>query len=112
MDYLTAVLARERAEQVLFLDARNLLLADEAQGQGTVNRMPVYPREVVRPALAVGATALILVHNHPSDESTPSKADVEVAAEVKAAAMFGIALRDHLIVGRGRHISLRREGVL
>jgi DNA repair protein RadC len=112
VDYLTAALARERAEQVLFLDARNLLLADEAQGQGTVNRMPVYPREVVRPALAVGATAPILIHNHPSDEPTPSKADVEVAAEVKSAAVFGIALRDHLIVGRGRHVSLRREGVL
>ena len=110
VDYLTAALARERAEQVLFLDARNLLLADGAQGRGTVNRMPVYPREVVRRALAVGATAPIPVHNHPSDEPTPSKADVEVAPEVKATAVFGIALRDHLIVGRGRHISLRREG--
>jgi DNA repair protein RadC len=115
VDYLTAALARERVEQfrVLFLDPRNRLLADEAQGKGTVNHTPVYPREVVKRALEVGATALILVHNHPSGDPTPSRADVEMTAEVKAAAaVFGIVLHDHLIVGNGRQTSLRREGLL
>lgn len=115
VDYLTAALARERVEQVrvLFLDPRNRLIADEAQGKGTVNHTPVYPREVVKRALEVGATALILVHNHPSGDPTPSKADVEMTAEVKAAAaVFGIVLHDHLIVGNGRQTSLRREGLL
>ena len=114
-DYLSAALAREKVEQfrVLFLDPRNRLLADEAQGKGTVNHTPVYPREVVKRALEVGATALILVHNHPSGDPTPSRADVEVTAEVKAAAaVFGIAVHDHLIVGNGRQTSLRREGLL
>jgi DNA repair protein RadC len=113
--YLAAVLAREKVEQfrVLFLDPRNHLLADEIQGKGTVNHTPVYPREVVKRALEVGATALILVHNHPSGDPTPSKADVEVTAEVKAAAaVFGIVVHDHLIVGNGRQTSLRREGLL
>jgi DNA repair protein RadC len=113
--YLTAALARERVEQVrvLFLDPRNRLIADEAQGKGTVNHAPVQPREVVRRALEVGAAALILVHNRPCGDAPPSKADLEVTAEVRAAAaVFGIALRDHLIVGRGRQTSLRREGLL
>ena len=115
VDYLTAALAREKVEQfrVLFLDPRNRLLADEAQGRGTVNHTPVYPREVVRRALEVGATALILVHNHPSGDPTPSRADIEMTAEVKAAAgVFGIVVHDHLIVGNGRQTSLRREGLL
>ena len=115
VDYLTAALAREKVEQfrVLFLDPRNRLLADEAQGKGTVNHTPVYPREVVKRALEVGATALILVHNHPSGDPTPSRADVEMTAEVKAAAgVFGIVVHDHLIVGNGRQTSLRREGLL
>src|SRR3712207_5652616 len=114
-DYLTAALAREKVEQfrVLFLDPRNRLLADEAQGKGTVNHTPVYPREVVKRALELGATALILVHNHPSGDPTPSRADIEMTAEVKAAAgVFGIVVHDHLIVGNGRQTSLRREGLL
>ena len=77
-----------------------------------MNHTSVYPREAVRRAPGVGATALILVHSHPSGDPTPSRADVEMTAEVKAAAaVFGIALHDHLIVGRGRHTSLRREGL-
>jgi DNA repair protein RadC len=115
VDYLTAALAYERVERlrVLHLDLRGRLIADEAQGTGAVNHSPVCPREVVRRALEVGATALILVRNHPSGGPTPSRADVEVAAAVKAAgAVFGIAVHDHLIVGNGRHISLRREGLL
>jgi DNA repair protein RadC len=114
-NYLTAVLAREAVEQfrVLFLDTRNRLIADEAQARGTVNHTPVYPREVVKRALELGATALILVHNHPSGDPTPSRADIEMTAEVKAAAgVLGIALHDHLIIGNGRQLSFRREGLL
>jgi DNA repair protein RadC len=113
--YLTAALAREPVEQfrVIFLDTRNRLIADEAQARGTVNHTPVYPREVVKRALELGATALILVHNHPSGDPTPSRADVEMTAEVKAAAAaLGIVLHDHLIIGNGRHLSFRREGLL
>ena len=113
--YLTAVLAEEKVEQfrVLFLDTRNRLIADEAQARGTVNHTPVYPREVVKRALELHATALILVHNHPSGDPTPSREDVAMTAEVKAATgALGIALHDHLIIGRGRHLSFRREGLL
>lgn len=115
LDYLAACLARARVEEVrvLFLDARNRLIADEAQGRGTVNHGPVYPREVVRRALELRATALILVHNHPSGDPSPSRADLEVTAEIgTAAAVFDIVLHDHLIVGSGRTVSLRREGLL
>lgn len=113
--YLTAALSREKVEQfrVLFLDTRNRLIADEAQARGTVNHTPVYPREVVRRALELQATALILVHNHPSGDPTPSRADLEMTQEVKAAAsVLGIVLHDHLVVGNGRHLSFRREGLL
>ncbi|WP_137179934.1 RadC family protein [Roseomonas sp. AR75] len=113
--YLTAALAREPIEQfrVIFLDTKNRLIADEAQARGTVNHTPVYPREVVKRALELGATALILVHNHPSGDPTPSRADIEMTAEVKAAAAaLGIVLHDHLIIGNGRHLSFRREGLL
>jgi DNA repair protein RadC len=113
--YLTAAMARERIEQfrVLFLDTRNRLIADEAQAKGTVNHTPVYPREVVKRALELGATAIILVHNHPSGDPTPSRADIEMTGEVKAAAgALGIVLHDHLIVGNGRLLSFRREGLL
>ncbi|WP_426956354.1 RadC family protein [Muricoccus radiodurans] len=115
IDYLSAALARESVEQfrILFLDSRNRLLADEAQARGTVNHTPVYPREVVKRALELGATALILVHNHPSGDPTPSRADREMTAEVKAAAAtLGIVVHDHLIIGNGRHLSFRREGLL
>lgn len=115
MDYLNAVMARERIEQfrVLYLDARNRLLADEAQGTGTVNHTPVYPREVVRRALECHATAIILVHNHPSGDPTPSRADIDMTAEIKAAAAsLSIVLHDHVVVGNGRWLSFRREGLL
>jgi len=115
MDYLTAVMAREKIEQfrILFLDSKNRLLADEAQARGTVNHTPVYPREVVKRALELHATALILVHNHPSGDPTPSRADIEMTREVKAAAaVLSIALHDHVIVGNGRWLSFRAEGLL
>jgi len=115
MEYLNAVMARERVEQfrVLFLDNRNHLLADEVQGRGTVNHTPVYPREVVRRALELQATAIILVHNHPSGDPSPSPEDVAMTREVlDAARALGIALHDHVIVGNGRWVSLRREGLI
>ncbi len=115
LDYLMAVLARERVEhfRVLFLDNRNGLLADEAQARGTVNHTPVYPREVVKRALELHATALILVHNHPSGDPAPSRDDIEMTRLVKqAAAALSITLQDHLIIGNGRWFSFRREGLL
>jgi DNA repair protein RadC len=115
MEYLNVVLARERVEQfrVLFLDNRNRLLADEAQARGTVNHTPVYPREVVKRALELHATALILVHNHPSGDPTPSADDIAMTSEVKQAAQaLSVVLHDHVIVGNGRWLSLRREGLL
>jgi len=113
--YLSAVLSREPVEQfrVLFLDSRNRLLADEAQARGTVNHTPVYPREVLKRCLELGATALILVHNHPSGDPAPSRADIETTAEIRRAAeILGVVLHDHLIIGNGRHLSFRREGML
>ena len=115
MDYLQAAIAREPVEQfrVLFLDTRNRLLADEAQARGTVNHTPVYPREVVRRALELGATALILAHNHPSGDPSPSRADLEMTQAIKeAASALEITVHDHVIVGNGKHLSFRREGFL
>ncbi|MFN7633682.1 MAG: RadC family protein, partial [Acetobacteraceae bacterium] len=114
-DYLGATLSRERIEQVrvLFLDAKNRLIADEAHTRGTVNHTPVYPREVAKRCLELQATAIILAHNHPSGDPTPSRADIEMTAEIKAAcAVLGVVVYDHLIVGNGRHLSFRREGLL
>ncbi|NCY25110.1 MAG: JAB domain-containing protein [Alphaproteobacteria bacterium] len=115
MGYLTAALSREKIEQfrVLFLDSKNRLIADEAQARGTVNHTPVYPREVVKRALELHATALILVHNHPSGDPTPSRADIEMTAAVKdAAAVLEIVVHDHLILGNGKWTSFRRDGLL
>jgi len=115
IDYLTAVLARERVEQlrILFLDNRNCLLADEVQARGTIDHTPVYPREVVKRALELHATAMILVHNHPSGDPAPSGEDIAMTKLIKqAAAALSITLHDHVIVGNGRWFSFRREGML
>jgi len=115
MEYLNAMLARERVEQfrVLFLDNRNRLVADEAQARGTVNHTPVYPREVVKRALELQATALILVHNHPSGDPTPSSADLKMTQEVKRAAeALSLVLHDHVVIGNGRWLSFRDAGLL
>jgi DNA repair protein RadC len=115
IDYLNARLSRERVEQlrVLYLDNRNCLLADEAQSRGTVNHTPVYPREVVKRAIELRATALILVHNHPSGDPTPSREDIAMTREIKSAAgLLEIVLHDHVIVGNGKWTSFRREGLL
>ena len=115
MDYLNAVMSRERVEQfrVLFLDVRNRLLADEAQTQGTVNHTPVYPREVVKRALELHATAIVLAHNHPSGDPAPSRQDIDMTLEVREAArVLGVRLHDHVVVGNGRWFSFAREGLL
>jgi DNA repair protein RadC len=113
--YLSAVLARERIEQfrILFLDDRGMLRADEVQGTGTVNHTPVYPREVVRRALELGASSLVLVHNHPSGDPTPSRDDIDMTRQIsEAAAALSIAIRDHFIIGNGRWFSFREGGLL
>jgi DNA repair protein RadC len=115
MDYLTAVTSRDRIEQfrILFLDTRNRLLADEPQARGTVNHTPVYPREVVKRALELNATAIILVHNHPSGDPTPSQDDITMTRLIaEAAATVSVAVHDHIIVGNGSWTSFRREGLL
>jgi DNA repair protein RadC len=115
MDYLLARLAFEKVEQfrVLFLDNRNRLLGDEMLGQGTVDQAPVYPREVVRRALELHANSLILTHNHPSGDPTPSREDLAMTREVqRAAEALRISLHDHIIIAGSRWLSFRREGLL
>jgi DNA repair protein RadC len=115
VDYCTAAMARNPHEEfrVLFLDRKNVLIADEVQSRGTVDHTPVYPREIVKRALETGASALILVHNHPSGDPTPSRADIEMTREVAAAAKaLRIQLHDHLVIGRGGHASFKALGLL
>lgn len=115
MDYLQSVLAREKVEQfrVLYLDNRNKLLADIVQAKGTVNHTPVYPREVIKRALELHATAIILVHNHPSGDPSPSDDDIVMTREIKLAAQaLGLVLHDHVIVGNGKWTSFKKEGLL
>jgi DNA repair protein RadC len=113
--YVKAALAHEPREQVrvLFLDKKNQLIADEAMGHGTVDHAPVYPREVVRRALELSASALILVHNHPSGDPTPSQADIDITRQiVEAARTLRIAVHDHLVVGRDGVASFKALGLL
>ena len=115
LDYCRTAMAHRETEQfrILFLDRKNVLIADEEQARGTVDHVPVYPREVIKRALELGATALILVHNHPSGDPSPSEQDVAVTAQIQQAAeVMGIVLHDHLIVGRSQHLSFRAEGYL
>jgi DNA repair protein RadC len=108
--YCRAAMAfAEREEfRLLFLDKRNALIADEVQGSGTVDHTPVYPREIVRRALELNATAIVLVHNHPSGDPTPSSADIRMTQEiVSISTPMGITVHDHIIVGRNGHASFR-----
>jgi DNA repair protein RadC len=110
MDYCRAAMAFADREEfrILFLDKRNGLIADEVQGVGTVDHTPVYPREIVRRALELGASALILAHNHPSGDPTPSGADIQMTKDIVVIAQpFGIVVHDHLIVGRHGQASLK-----
>lgn len=115
LDYCQTSMAHLETEQfrILFLDTKNTLIADEAQARGTVDHVPVYPREVVKRALELNASALILVHNHPSGDPSPSRADKDMTDQIKdACAVMSITLHDHLIVGQSRHLSFRSEGLL
>lgn len=110
LDYCRAAMAFQPREEfrILFLDKRNALIADEVQQIGTVDHTPVYPREVVKRALELSASALILVHNHPSGDPTPSKADIDMTKTIIATARpLGIAVHDHIIIGRNGHSSMK-----
>jgi DNA repair protein RadC len=115
LDYCMAAMARSQTEEfrVLFLDRKNILVADEVQSRGTVDHTPVYPREIVKRALEHGASAIILVHNHPSGDPTPSRADIDMTRDIAAAAKaLRIAVHDHLVIGRGGHVSFKSLGLL
>jgi len=115
LDYCTAAMAHNPVEQfrILFLDRKNHLIADEVQQKGTIDHTPVYPREVAKRALELNASALILVHNHPSGDPTPSNADIEMTKRiVETAKPLGIEVHDHLVVGKGRHASFRSLGLI
>lgn len=113
--YCRQTMAHQKIEQfrLLFLDKRNRLIADEVQQQGTIDHTPVYTREVMKRALELGAAALILVHNHPSGDTEPSAADIAMTEELRSAAeKLGIAIHDHLVIGRAGHASFRSLGLL
>jgi DNA repair protein RadC len=115
IDHCRAAMAFSNTEQfrILFLDKRNGLIADEVQQKGTVDHTPVYPREVVKRALELSATAIVLVHNHPSGDPTPSRADIQMTqAIIDVARPLGIAVHDHIIVGKDGHVSLKQSKLI
>ncbi|MFT7592850.1 MAG: DNA repair protein RadC [Paracoccaceae bacterium] len=115
LDYCHTTMAHRETEQfrVLFLDRKNTLIADEEQARGTVDHVPVYPREIAKRALELNASALILVHNHPSGDPTPSQSDIDMTDQIQAACVaLGLTLHDHLIIGKSRELSFRTEGYL
>ncbi len=115
LDYCHTTMAHRETEQfrVLFLDRKNMLIADEEQAKGTVDHVPVYPREIVKRALELNASALILVHNHPSGDPTPSDADLSMTRQVQdACEALALVLHDHLIIGKERELSFRASGYL
>ena len=115
MDYCKTTMAHRETEQfrILFLDRKNILIADEEQAKGTVDHVPVYPREVAKRALELNASALILVHNHPSGDPTPSQADISMTQNVlNAVEALSITLHDHIIIGKETYLSFKAEGLL
>jgi DNA repair protein RadC len=115
LDYCRASMGFEAKEQfrILFLDKRNQIIADEVQQKGTVDHTPVYVREVVKRALELSATAIVLVHNHPSGDPTPSRADIEMTKQIVSSAKnLGIVVHDHIIVGKQGHASFRGLGLI
>jgi DNA repair protein RadC len=115
MTYCKTAMAWRETEQlrILFLDRKNVLIADEAQQKGTVDHVPVYPREVVKRALELNASALILVHNHPSGDPTPSQADILMTQKIiEAADSLGIAVHDHVVIGKASDASFRALGLI
>jgi DNA repair protein RadC len=115
LDYLAIDMANLTVERVrvLYLNARNQLFLDLELGDGTVDEAAIYPREVIRRGLDIGATALILVHNHPSGDPEPSRADIQITHRIaEAGRLLGIVVHDHVIVGHERHVSLRAKGLI
>jgi DNA repair protein RadC len=115
LDYCRSSMAFADKEQfrILFLDKRNQLIADEVQQTGTVDHTPVYPREVIKRALELSATAVILVHNHPSGDPTPSRADIQMTQSIiEVARPLGIAVHDHIIVGKDGHTSFKTSKLI
>lgn len=115
LDYCRATMQHNKTEQfrIFFLDKKHNLIADEQQQEGTVDHTPVYPREVVKRALELGASAMILVHNHPSGDTTPSKADIDMTIRIQqAAAAVDIMVHDHVIIGKKGHFSFAAKGLL
>ncbi len=115
LDYCHTAMSHAETEtfRVLYLDRKNILIADEEQARGTVDHVPVYPREVVKRALELNASAFILVHNHPSGDPTPSQADLDMTAQIQdAAQVLGLTLHDHLIIGKSRELSFKAQGYL
>jgi DNA repair protein RadC len=114
LSYLRSAMAFEDREQfrILFLDRRNKLIADEVQTRGTIDHTPVYTREVLKRALELSASAIILAHNHPSGDPTPSKADIDMTKQiVDVATKLGVVVHDHIILGRDGHLSMRSVGI-
>lgn len=115
LDYCMSTMAHEKREhfRILFLNKKNEMIADEIQGSGTVDHTPAYPREIMKRALEVGATAIILVHNHPSGDPTPSQADVDMTqAIVRAAEPFNIVIHDHIIISKNGYTSFKSKGLM
>lgn len=115
LDYCRTTMAHRDTEQfrVLYLDRKNVLIADEEQAKGTVDHVPVYPREVIKRALSLNASAMILVHNHPSGDPSPSQSDIEMTNEIeRAASALAITLHDHLIIGKSAEFSFRANRYL
>jgi len=114
LNYVSLKIRHEKSEQarVLYLDRKNKLIADEKVGQGTVDHAPVYPREIARRALELSASSIILVHNHPSGDPTPSRADIDLTREIeRALAPLEIKVHDHLVVGAKETISMKAKGL-
>lgn len=115
LNYVSLKIKHEKSEQarVLYLDRKNKLIADEVAGRGTVDHAPVYPREIAKRALELSASAVILVHNHPSGDPTPSRADIDLTREIeKALAPFEIKVHDHLVVGARETVSMKAKGLI
>ena len=115
LNYVSTKIKHEKTEQarVLYLDRKNKLIADELAGRGTVDHAPIYPREIAKRALELSASAVILVHNHPSGDPTPSRADVELTRDIeRALAPFEIKVHDHLVVGARETVSMKAKGLI
>jgi len=115
LTYCKTAMAYRQTEQfrIFYLDRKNILIADEQQQQGTVDHVPVYPREVIKRALELNASAFILVHNHPSGDPNPSESDILMTARIKEAGeTLGLVLHDHLVIGKGQDFSFRSNGLL